>query len=323
MHLRSGTPGGAGHDALSRALLRLGLGLFLRRVNPEDLRALLPAHLLNLEVINRPRFLHPIQRLHIRCAAGPRYTPQTEHTANTAAIGVNAAAIAALQGQVAALPAVPDLTPYALSADLAAAEGSIVANASGLVAVNTSLTQGLATKANQSGLDALQVEVNGKSTPASVDLKLANHPTTAAMNSSIASANNATLASVAATYALKTVVDPPDRSPDRQTAADVDQRVATALLAYVQQAALDAALALRDGRLDGHDADILALQSAGPFALPSEITALQAAIDSILRRLSPLEVRPIWSMLRRGPARLPGTCWPGLTRSATCTPRVP
>ena len=70
------------------------------------------------------------------------YTPQTEHTANTAAIGVNAAAIAALQGQVAALPAAPDLAPYALAADLAAAEGSILANASGLVAVNTSLTQG-------------------------------------------------------------------------------------------------------------------------------------------------------------------------------------
>ena len=217
------------------------------------------------------------------------YTPQTEHTANTAAIGVNAAAIAALQGQVAALSAAPDLAPYALAADLAAAEGSIAANASGLVAVNTSLTQGLATKANQSALDALQVEVNGKSTPSSVDLKLANHPTTAAMNSSIASANNATLASVAATYALKTVVD--QLAIDlaaRQTAADVDQRVATALLAYVQQAALDTALALRDGRLDGHDADITALQSAGPFALPSEITALQAAIDSILAEIATL-----------------------------------
>ena len=71
------------------------------------------------------------------------YTPQTEHTAHIAAIGVNAAAIAALQGQVAALPASPDLTPYALAADLAALEGSILANASGLVAVNTSLTQGL------------------------------------------------------------------------------------------------------------------------------------------------------------------------------------
>ena len=216
------------------------------------------------------------------------YTPQTEHTANTAAIGVNAAAIAALQGQVAALPAAPDLAPYALAADLAAAEGSILANASGLVAVNTSLTQGLAAKANQSALDALQVEVNGKSTPASVDLKLANHPT-AAMNSSIASTNNATLATVAANYALKSVVD--QLAIDlaaRQTAADVDQRVATALLSYVTQAAFDAALALRDGRLDGHDADILALQSAGPFALPSEITALQSAIDSILAEIATL-----------------------------------
>ena len=169
------------------------------------------------------------------------YTPQTEHTANTAAIGVNAAAIAALQGQVAALPAAPDLAPYALASDLAAAEGSILANASDLVAVNTSLTQGLATKANQSALDALQVEVNGKSTPASVDLKLANHPTTAAMNSSIASANNATLATVATTYALKSVVD--QLALDvaaRQTAADVDQRVATALLSYLTQTAYQA-----------------------------------------------------------------------------------
>ena len=155
--------------------------------------------------------------------------------------------------------------------------------------MNTSLTQGLATKANQSALDALQVEVSGKSTPASVDLKLANHPTTAAMNSSIASANNATLATVATTYALKSVVD--QLAIDltaRQTAADVDQRVATALLSYVAQAAFDAALALRDGRLDGHDADILALQSAGPFALPSEITALQSAIDSILAEIATL-----------------------------------
>ena len=162
------------------------------------------------------------------------YTPQTEHTAHTADIGTNAAAIAALQGQVAALPPAPDLAPYALASDLAAAEGSITANASGLAAVNTSLTVGLAAKASQSALDALQVEVNGKSTPASVDLKLANHPTTAAMNSSIASANNATLATVAATYALKSVVD--QLALDvaaRQTAADVDQRVATAPCCHI------------------------------------------------------------------------------------------
>ena len=108
------------------------------------------------------------------------YTPLETSTQHTADIGTNAAAIAALQGQVSALPAAPDLTPYAL----AAAEGLIAANASGLTAVNTSLTLGLASKANQSALDALQVQVDGKSTPASVDLKLANHPTTAAMNSS-------------------------------------------------------------------------------------------------------------------------------------------
>ena len=71
-----------------------------------------------------------------------QYTPLETTTQNTADIGVNAAAIAALQGQVAALPAAPDLAPYALASDLAAAEGSIAANASGLVAVNTSLTQG-------------------------------------------------------------------------------------------------------------------------------------------------------------------------------------
>ena len=46
-----------------------------------------------------------------------------------------------------------------------------------------------------------------KSTPDGVDLKLSNYSTTAAMNGSIASANNATLATVAANYGLKTAVD--------------------------------------------------------------------------------------------------------------------
>ena len=208
-------------------------------------------------------------------------------------IGTNAAAIAALQGQVAALPAAPDLTPYALASDLAAAEGLIAANASGLTAVNTSLTLGLASKANQSALDALQVQVDGKSTPASVDLKLANHPTTAAMNSSIASTNNATLATVAATYALKSVVD--QLAIDvaaRQTAADVDQRVATALLSYLTQTAYQAGQALQDARLDGHDAEILALQNAGPFATAGDLNTLQltlqSAIDGILAEIATL-----------------------------------
>ena len=221
------------------------------------------------------------------------YTPLETTTQNTADIGTNAAAIAALQGQVAALPAAPDLTPYALASDLAAAEGLIAANASGLTAVNTSLTLTLASKANQSALDALQVQVDGKSTPASVDLKLANHPTTAAMNSSIASTNNATLATVAATYALKSVVD--QLAIDvaaRQTAADVDQRVATALLSYLTQTAYQAGQALQDARLDGHDTEILALQNAGPFATAGDLSnlqvTLQSAIDGILAEIATL-----------------------------------
>ena len=133
-------------------------------------------------------------------------------------------------------------------------------------------------EAHQSALDALQVEVNGKSTPASVDLKLANHPTTAAMNSSIASANNATLATVAATYALKSV--------------DVDQRVATALLSYLTQTAYQAGQALQDARLDGHDTEILALQSAGPFVTAGDLSnlqvTLQSAIDGILAEIATL-----------------------------------
>ena len=222
-----------------------------------------------------------------------QYTPLETTTQNTADIGTNAAAIAALQGQVSALPTPPDLTPYALAADLSAAEGLIAANASGLTAVNTSLTLGLASKANQSALDALQIQVDGKSTPASVDLKLANHPTTAAMNSSIASTNNATLATVATTYALKTVVD--QLAIDvaaRQTAADVDQRVATALLSYLTQTAYQAGQALQDVRLDGHDAEILALQNAGPFATAGDLSnlqvTLQSAIDGILAEVATL-----------------------------------
>ena len=249
------------------------------------------------------------------------YTPLETSTQHTADIGTNAAAIAALQGQVAALPATPDLAP--LASDLAAAEGLIAANASGLTAVNTSLTLGLAAKANQSALDALQVEVDGKSTPAGVDLKLANHPTTAAMNSAVTSANNATLASVATTYALKSVVDqlaldvaarqtagdvaqaiatallPLVSTSDlnaavnlRTTPADVSQLIATALLPFVHQTALDAALALRDARLDGHDTEILALQNAGPFATTKNLNTLQltlqSAIDGILAEISTL-----------------------------------
>ena len=143
------------------------------------------------------------------------------------------------------------------------------------------------------------------------------------MNSSIASANNATLASVATTYALKSVVDqlaldvaarqtagdvaqaiatallPLVSTSDltaavnlRTTPTDVSQLIATALLPFVQQAAVDAALALRDSRLDGHDTEILALQNAGPFATAGDLNTLQltlqSAIDGILAEISML-----------------------------------
>ena len=78
----------------------------------------------------------------------------------------------------------------------------------------------------------------------------------------------------------------------RQTAADVDQRVATALLSYLTQTAYQAGQALQDARLDGHDADILALQNAGPFATAGDLNTLQltlqSAIDGILAEIATL-----------------------------------
>ena len=80
----------------------------------------------------------------------------------------------------------------------------------------------------------------------------------------------------------------------RQTAADVDQRVATALLSYLTQTAYQAGQALQDARLDGHDADILALQTqnAGPFATAGDLSnlqvTLQSAIDGILAEIATL-----------------------------------
>ena len=55
---------------------------------------------------------------------------------------------------------------------------------------------------------------------------------------------------------------------------------------------MDAALALRDARLDGHDTEILALQNAGPFATAGDLNTLQltlqSAIDGILAEISTL-----------------------------------
>ena len=60
-------PDGAGSDLLLRLGPRLALGI---RVDPVDLR--LPAQLLREEVIDRPRFLQPVQSLHVRGSGGPR-----------------------------------------------------------------------------------------------------------------------------------------------------------------------------------------------------------------------------------------------------------
>ena len=79
-----------------------------------------------------------------------------------------------------------------------------------------------------------------------MDLKLSNYSTTAAMNGSIASANNATLATVAANYGLKTVVD--QHSLDiaaRITPLEVDTKVANALLGAVTDASALTAYALQ------------------------------------------------------------------------------
>ena len=83
----------------------------------------------------------------------------------------------------------------------------MAAHGSSIAALQSLLTTGLSNKADQSAFDVLEGVVATKSTPDSVDLKLSNYSTTTAMNGSIASANNATLATVAANYGLKTVVD--------------------------------------------------------------------------------------------------------------------
>ena len=122
----------------------------------------------------------------------------------------------------------PAIAPLAA---LATTDGQVAAHGSSIAALQSSLTTGLSNKADQSAFDVLEGVVATKSTPDGVDLKLSNYSTTAAMNGSIASANNATLATVAANYGLKTVVD--QHSLDiaaRITPLEVDTKVANALL---------------------------------------------------------------------------------------------
>ena len=201
---------------------------------------------------------------------------------NTAASGNNAAAIQSLDDRVTAELAskldssalAPAIAPLPTAAALATTDGQVAAHGSSIAALQSSLTTGLSNKADQSAFDVLEGVVATKSTPDSVDLKLSNYSTTAAMNGSIASANNATLATVAANYGLKTVVD--QHSLDiaaRITPLEVDTKVANALLGAVTAAALASELASRDASISG-------LQASKADASALTAYALQSAVDT-------------------------------------------
>ena len=138
------------------------------------------------------------------------YAQVADLAVNTAASGNNAAAIQSLDDRVTAELAskldssalAPAIAPLATAAALATMDGQVAAHGSSIAALQTT---GLSNKADQSAFDVLEGVVATK--PDGVDLKLSNYSTTAAMNGSIASANNARLATVAANYGLKTVVD--------------------------------------------------------------------------------------------------------------------
>ena len=201
---------------------------------------------------------------------------------NTAASGNNAAAIQSLDNRVTAELAskldssalAPAIAPLATAAALATTDGQVAAHGSSIAALRSSLTTGLSNKADQSAFDVLEGVVATKSTPDGVDLKLSNYSTTAAMNGSIASANNATLATVAANYGLKTVVD--QHSLDiaaRITPLEVDTKVANALLGAVTAATLASELASRDASISG-------LQASKADASALTAYALQSAVDT-------------------------------------------
>ena len=210
------------------------------------------------------------------------YAQVTDLAVNTAAAGNNAAAIQSLDDRVTAELAskldssalAPAIAPLATAAALATTDGQVAAHGSSIAALQSSLTTGLSNKADQSAFDVLEGVVATKSTLDGVDLKLSNYSTTAAMNSSIASANNATLATVAANYGLKTVVD--QHSLDiaaRITPLEVDTKVANALLGAVTAAALASELASRDATISG-------LQASKADASALTAYALLSAVDT-------------------------------------------
>ena len=124
-----------------------------------------------------------------------------------------------------------------------------------------------------------------KSTPDGVDLKLSNYSTTAAMNGSIASANNATLATVATNYGLKTVVD--QHSLDiaaRITPLEVDTKVANALLGAVTAVRAREQRRLHLGAAGLHNASALtayALQSSVDTSSEVDSKIATALLDAV------------------------------------------
>ena len=97
------------------------------------------------------------------------------------------------------------------------------------------------------------------------------------MNGSIASANNATLATVAANYGLKTVVD--QHSLDiaaRITPLEVDTKVANALL-KPSPPRLASELASRDASISGLQASKADASALTAYALLSEVDSKIAA----------------------------------------------
>ena len=240
------------------------------------------------------------------------YAQVTDLAVNTAASGNNAAAIQSLDDRVTAELAcsalAPAIAPLATAAALATTDGQVAAHGSSIAALQSLLTTGLSNKADQSAFDVLEGMVATKSTPDSVDLKLSNYSTTAAMNGSIASANNATLATVAANYGLKTVVD--QHSLDiaaRITPLEVDTKVANALLGAVTAAALASELASQDASISGLQA------SKADASTSSEVDSkiATALLDAVTRQP--------WtppSSARRTQARWPPCSprWTGWTR---------
>ena len=212
------------------------------------------------------------------------YAQVTDLAVNTAAAGNNAAAIQSLDDRVTAELAskldssalAPAIAPLATAAALATTDGQVAAHGSSIAALQSLLTTGLSNKADQSAFDVLEGVVATKSTPdgGPEAVQLQHHGGHERFHR--LGANNATLATVAANYGLKTVVD--QHSLDiaaRITPLEVDTKVANALLGAVTAAALASELATISG-LQASKADASALTA---YALLSAVDT-SSEVDS-------------------------------------------